>query len=113
MSHSPASQWHPLHYRTGGCCLRPVDQTVPEHYIGLMAKKEPKETPVEKELRLLEARVDELIRAIERLSAENRSLRNRQEGMAGERAQLIEKHEAVRSRVESMINRLKSMEHSA
>jgi len=75
--------------------------------------KENKQTIVEKELKQLERRVDELIRTVEKLTAENRSLQNRQENMAGERAKLIEKHELVRGRVESMINRLKSLEHSA
>lgn len=75
--------------------------------------KESKPSLVEKELKHLERRLDELIRTVERLTAENRSLQSRQESMAGERARLIEKHELVRGRVESMINRLRSLEHGA
>ena len=58
----------------------------------------------------LERQVDELIRACRLLREENASLRARQEILVGERAELIEKTELARSRVESMISRLKSME---
>ena len=67
----------------------------------------------EQELRKLEARVDELIRTVERLKLENRSLRHQQDNLVTERAGLIEKNELARSRVEAMISRLKSMEQSA
>ena len=58
----------------------------------------------------LERQVDELLRTCRRLSEENASLRTRQETLVAERAELIEKTELARSRVESMISRLKSME---
>ena len=58
----------------------------------------------------LEARVDELINAISSLSNENRALLNQQSNLMAERAALIEKSELARSRVESMIARLKAME---
>jgi cell division protein ZapB len=58
----------------------------------------------------LERQVDELIRTCQRLSEENNSLRARQETLVMERAELIEKTELARSRVESMISRLRSME---
>lgn len=58
----------------------------------------------------LEARVDELIRAIELLNGENKALRTQRSGLMAERAALIEKTELARSRVESMITRLKAME---
>jgi cell division protein ZapB len=67
----------------------------------------------EQELGKLEVRLEELVKTIERLKNENRSLRNQQENMVGERAGLIEKNELARSRVEAMINRLKAMEQSA
>ena len=60
----------------------------------------------------LEARVDELIRAISDLSDENRALVDQQSNLMAERAALIEKSELARSRVESMIARLKAMEVS-
>lgn len=62
------------------------------------------------DLKTLESRVDELIRTVERLKEENRSLREHQSSLVGERAKLIEKTELARTRVESMIARLKSME---
>ncbi len=67
----------------------------------------------EQELKRLEYRIDELIRTVERLKEENRSLRAQQRSLSTERAQLIEKNELARSRVEAMINRLKAMEQHA
>ncbi len=64
----------------------------------------------EQELLKLEVRLEELVSSIERLKEENRSLRDQQDSMVTERAGLIEKNEMARSRVEAMINRLKSME---
>lgn len=61
-------------------------------------------------LAALEARVDELIRTMEQLSAENEALRAQQAALTMERATLIEKTELARSRIEAMIMRLKSME---
>ena len=65
------------------------------------------------DLSKLEARVDELIRAISDLSDENRALLDQQSNLMSERAALIEKSELARSRVESMIARLKAMEVSS
>lgn len=64
-------------------------------------------------LNSLEARVDELINALSDLASENRSLRAQHSGLLAERAALIEKSELARSRVESMITRLKAMEISS
>ncbi|HHO68407.1 MAG TPA: TIGR02449 family protein [Gammaproteobacteria bacterium] len=64
----------------------------------------------EQELRKLEVRLEELVRTIERLKEENRSLRHQQDSLVTERAGLIEKNELARTRVEAMINRLKAME---
>ena len=61
----------------------------------------------------LEARVDELINAFSELAHENRTLREQQSNLLSERAALIEKSELARSRVESMIARLKAMEVSS
>lgn len=62
------------------------------------------------DLRKLEVRVEELIRACSYLKDENKSLRTRQENLVAERALLIEKTELARTRVEAMISRLKAME---
>jgi cell division protein ZapB len=68
---------------------------------------------IDQDLKRLEFRVEELIRSIERLKEENRSLRVQQEHMTTERAQLIERNEMARTRVEAMILRLKAMEQNA
>jgi cell division protein ZapB len=75
--------------------------------------KKTAQSVTEQELKKLEYRLDELIQTINRLKEENRSLRAQQDNMASERAGLIEKNELARSRVEAMINRLKSMEQGA
>lgn len=61
-------------------------------------------------LQTLAARVEQLIEKCARLEEENRALRHQQSNLITERAALIEKSEQARSRVESMIARLKSME---
>ena len=55
-------------------------------------------------------RVEQLIALAQRLAEENRSLRQSQEQLMSERANLLAKNEQARSRVEAMINRLKSLE---
>lgn len=64
----------------------------------------------ELQLRRLEQRVDELVSMCKRLKQENLALRSQQQSLAAQRMNLIDKHEMVQSRVEAMINRLKSME---
>ncbi len=64
----------------------------------------------EDDLKKLEARVDELIRTCGSLQDENSSLRDTQQSLVAERAELIEKTELAKTRVEAMITRLKSME---
>jgi cell division protein ZapB len=59
---------------------------------------------------LLEQHVDALIRKCERLREENASLRASHEHLVAERAELIEKTELTRSRLEAMVARLKTME---
>lgn len=60
----------------------------------------------------LELQVNELLELCERLSNENRDLRNQINQINRERAQLVEQKETVRSHVESMITRLRSMENA-
>ncbi len=62
------------------------------------------------DLAALEARVDELIRTVGQLTTENSALKNQQVNLVTERAALIDKTEQARSRIESMISRLRSME---
>lgn len=65
------------------------------------------------ELQRIEKRVEELVNICNQLKEENRSLRQRQELLVSEKAGLLQKNDLVRGRVEAMIERLKSMEHSA
>ncbi|VAX11675.1 hypothetical protein MNBD_GAMMA26-50 [hydrothermal vent metagenome] len=65
---------------------------------------------MELDLKKLEVRVEELIRACAQLKGENSSLRTQQESLVAERADLIEKTELAKTRVETIITRLKSME---
>ncbi|MEM7082851.1 MAG: TIGR02449 family protein [Pseudomonadota bacterium] len=74
-----------------------------------MSDQSPKQQ-FELELKKLENRISELLRACGQLKDENRSLRHRQDTLINERAGLLQKNEQVRARVESMISRLKAME---
>jgi cell division protein ZapB len=70
-------------------------------------------TQLDLELRRLEKRIDELLASVEHLQEENRALRQRHETLANERAGLVSKNEQVRTRVEAMIGRLKTLERGA
>ncbi len=61
------------------------------------------------DIKKLEERVDELINTVERLRTENKTLRDSQTHLAAERDRLMTKTEQARTRVESMIERLKAM----
>ena len=63
------------------------------------------------EMDILERRVGELISLAQQLLRENTALRTQQENWSIERAKLIEKNELAKSRVESMIGRLRSLEN--
>ena len=65
------------------------------------------------ELRRLEKQVDALLATIGALREENRALRHRQDNLANERASLMQRNEQVRTRVEAMIGRLKTLEHGS
>jgi len=76
----------------------------------LIAMADNKNTTFEHELRRLEKRVDALVRVCDQLQDENKSLKQRQDMLTAERANLLQKNEQVRARVEAMIGRLKAME---
>ena len=65
------------------------------------------------EIALLERRIEELLVAVDTLKEENRALRQRQESLASERSAFAQRNDQVRARVEAMIGRLKTMEHTA
>ena len=58
----------------------------------------------------LEEQVSELLDLCRRLGKENSDLRAQLQHLTGERATLLEQKEQVRSQVEAMITRLRSME---
>ncbi|MFB1035591.1 MAG: TIGR02449 family protein [Sinobacterium sp.] len=58
----------------------------------------------------LESKIDALIEVCEELHRENEMLKSTQGAWQRERAQLREKNEQARTRVEAMIARLKSLE---
>lgn len=62
------------------------------------------------DLLALEIKIDELIKEHKRLGQEKRLLQAEREAWKAERAKLIKQNELARSRVEAMIERLKSME---
>lgn len=61
----------------------------------------------------LELKIDELIKLCDVLKTENNTLKNRESNWTQERARLVEKNELARSKIESMILRLKSLEQNA
>ena len=68
---------------------------------------------LEREFKRLERRLDELVGVVAQLKEENRALRQRQESLAAERSAFAQRNDQVRARVEAMIGRLKTMEHTA
>lgn len=58
----------------------------------------------------LEQQVDELLRTSRRLREENMLLRSQQAAWLTERAQLIEKTDVARGRIEKMVSRLKQLD---
>lgn len=62
------------------------------------------------ELDRLQTQIERVLERLATLEEENRSLRARQESLIAERAGLVQRNEEARTRVESMIDRLKSLE---
>jgi len=58
----------------------------------------------------LEQQVDELLRTSRRLREENMLLKSQQAAWLSERAQLIEKTDVARNRIEKMVSRLKQLD---
>ena len=72
-----------------------------------------KKSGFEAEFARLERRIEELLLTVDTLKEENRALRQRQESLAAERSAIAQRNDQVRARVEAMIGRLKTMEHTA
>jgi cell division protein ZapB len=58
----------------------------------------------------LEQQVDELLRASRRIREENMLLKSQQTAWLTERTQLVDKTEMARSRIETMVSRLKELD---
>jgi cell division protein ZapB len=59
----------------------------------------------------VEAKLEQLVRRCQQLDVENRNLRQQEQEWINERARLMEKQELARSRIESLITRLKQFEN--
>ena len=70
-------------------------------------------TGFDAEIARLESRLQELLITVDALREENKALRQRQESLAAERSVFAQRNDQVRARVEAMIGRLKTMEHTA
>ena len=88
-----------------------MTETRCRHYIERMSDKN--EKSFSEELQRLERRLDELVVITSQIKDENRSLKQRQDVLTSERANLLQKNEQVRARVEAMIGRLKAMEQGS
>ena len=62
------------------------------------------------QLKDLENKIDELIALCEALNCENNALKSDVAGWDNERKDLINKNEMARSKIETMIDRLRAME---
>lgn len=65
----------------------------------------------ELEIQVLEDKIDSLVKCCEKLYEENHTLKTKKEELARNHAQLLEKTTIAKTRVESIIARLKSVEH--
>jgi cell division protein ZapB len=64
------------------------------------------------DLKNLEQRIDQLIGACDQLKKENHDLKSSQGNLAEEHAELTRKTKQARERIQSMIERLKTLERS-
>lgn len=87
-----------------------VDPIPARFYIGAMDGSDPKR--LINQFSALELDARELVALCNRLTEENQGLRRQNQQLIAERAALLEKNEQARNRIEAMIARLKSMEHS-
>jgi cell division protein ZapB len=72
-----------------------------------------KQSIQEQDLRALELRVEELIRACTHLKDENKTLRAREQELISDLDRVATKNDQAKQRVEDMIERLKRLEDEA
>jgi cell division protein ZapB len=63
------------------------------------------------QLKILEGKIDELIALCGQLNRENQALKTDSASWHSERQALVDKNELARTKLESMLERLKAMEH--
>lgn len=63
------------------------------------------------DLEALSRKLDRLIERCQKLETENAGLRQLQDDWQKERAQLMQKNDLARSKIEAMIGRLRALEH--
>ncbi|MDH5436519.1 MAG: TIGR02449 family protein [Gammaproteobacteria bacterium] len=80
-----------------------IDPETMPFYIGLMMTDVKNKDNSDVDMKMLEGQVDELINACSTLKSENGSLRSKHDN-------LVKKTEMARTRVETMISRLKALE---
>lgn len=68
---------------------------------------------IEQQFKALEQRVDEFIELCDEYKRHNKSLKAREIQLAEERANLMKKNDMARTKVESMISRLKALEQDS
>jgi cell division protein ZapB len=70
------------------------------------------DTPLQEQVSHLEETLNELLAATEKLFIENTALKEREKELLQERADWHGKNDKIRTQVESMISRLKSMDNA-
>lgn len=70
-------------------------------------------TKFEQQFKSLEQRIDEFIELCDEYKRHNKSLKARETQLAEERANLMKKNDMARTKVESMISRLKALEQDS
>ncbi|MDN5882765.1 MAG: TIGR02449 family protein [Nitrosospira sp.] len=69
--------------------------------------------PINQDITVLEDRIDDLIGLCRRLREDNEGLRHSRESLLEERTKLAEKNKLARSRLESIVDRLRTLERSS
>lgn len=65
------------------------------------------------DIKLLERTTDQMIDLLTKIKAENNALKNKLEELTHEKSQLMQKNDQAKTRLESMISRLKTLEQTA
>lgn len=68
------------------------------------------DSPINNDLKALEERIDDLIGLCRRLREENEGLKHSQQSLIEERTKLAEKNKMARTRLESIVDRLRALE---